>query len=223
MKNSENRIADIIGENGEIYNAKLIRLFEQTDDLEQKELVCMESEHFRKIFNDFKSVKKLKQNETTNHDQNNDILEYKKRKEDNPIRKQMASNLDRAIEKKAKQEKRSKTEVLKELADFYGYDDIRSIQHGKAGDISFRAEDIVNLEKQFGIHRDDILGDIGKETMSNVRGFRKLFPLMKTDDHLRKEINKVLSDLSDILQRSDEWEQLRICNEIRIFIKGLDT
>lgn len=179
------------------------------------EWICVEEEIFEQLF----SIKIMK---SVEEESSLPIFKFKKREEDDPLREEIAQNFDAAIEKRA--EKGEKTDLLKEIADFYGYDDVRSIQNAKSTGknkkkkiASLHAEDIRNLEDKFGIHRDEILGSINKPEYYNNKWFRSLQKHMQNEDlEVRAAVGEVLKEIIDRLNKcKDEWDIKNECDKIK--------
>lgn len=180
-----------------------------------KEWLCVESHVFKKLLNERTYVE-------TKHQHNElPIMELKKRKEDDNIRKTISKNLDEAISKRVKMG--NKTDYMQRIADDFGYQSIRALQNAKgSANTPLHAEDILYFEKELGIHRDEILGDVAlKQYMYNISGFRVLFAKMQKDPEITKPVSDVLLALNNVLSNTVLWESEECCNEIKLYLKSL--
>ncbi|WNS46106.1 hypothetical protein [Paenibacillus sp. MMS20-IR301] len=178
-----------------------------------RDWICVESNVFREVMG--KQIRL----EEKDHD-SPPIMELKRRDADNKIRSQIAINLEAAIAKRIK--RGHKTEYLMEIAEDYGYPDVRSLQNvlNVASPTSLTAEDILYFEKQKGIHRDEILGVTVRKGLSNIRGFQRIYDVIKEDPELRNSVNELLRVIHDTLTGCSGMEAERRCNDITAKIKA---
>jgi hypothetical protein len=148
-----------------------------------------------------------------------------KRLDDSTWEDTILENYKKAIKKKAKHRRVSEVKLKKEIANFYGYTEKeKEVPRGYSrvftNETRIHAVDILIHEKMWDIHRDDILGDIDRKGIADVRNFRKLHNIMVKDDDLRRNINKVLKEFIDALQdeKKDIWEKEALCDDLKQYI-----
>lgn len=181
-------------------------------DGKMKEWICVESDVFTS-FCDEKQIVKINQQSSM------PIMEFKKREKDNPVRAVIAKNLDEAISRRA--EKGKKTEYLQKIAKDLEYGTIRALQNAKGSTTTpLHAEDILYFERELGIHRDEILGEIKYDPLNNLKGFRTLFNKMTDDSDLREPINDVLVAFNNALSGVGIWKSDKLCEQIKNYIES---
>jgi hypothetical protein len=135
-------------------------------------------------------------------DNNEQIMTLKKHPE-KIWKDTIIENLNKAIEK------RNKTELIHKIAKEWGYKDkngnidpsgVYSVLRGRG---NIFAQDILILEKKFGIHRDEILGEIGKKEYYNIYPFRRLKKIFEDWEDDEPDIKKALKVFIDALEKDN--------------------
>ncbi|MDK8181710.1 hypothetical protein [Paenibacillus sp. UMB4589-SE434] len=125
----------------------------------------------------------------------------------------------------------NREQYLKKIAHFYKYKSVKSIKNAydSQAPIPLHAEDILNLENHFGIDRDEILGGINKQGLSNVRSFQRLYGYMKRDEIMHQRLAVIINELTQLMLResakprikSDMQPEEKACQAIKLYIQGL--
>ncbi len=173
-----------------------------------KSMICFDSSIFSKI----ESIPEIEQVGSNN-------IHWGVADEDRGLTDQISKNLNAAIKRKFEEKKEidknyKMSDLLQELGNRFKINP-RSIQAAmvvkerkKDKDrkriSSLSAENIVILEKEFGIHRDEILGEIvNRKELSTVTGLNNLFDFYLSDPEHRRMLNKVLNILAKKLSSTD--------------------
>ncbi|GAJ41476.1 hypothetical protein [Saccharococcus caldoxylosilyticus] len=157
------------------------------------------------------------ESKSNTRDNNEQIMTLKKHHE-KIWKDTIIENLNKAIEK------RNKTELIYKIAKEWGYKnkngniDPRGVYLVLQGRGNIFAQDILILEKKFGIHRDEILGPIDTNRISDIRVFRKLNNIFNRypDDSL--DIKNALNAFIDALEKDNPNVTKA---EVAIMIKNL--
>lgn len=161
------------------------------------------------------------ESKSNTRDNNEQIMTLKKHPE-KIWKDTIIENLNKAIEK------RNKTELIHKIAKEWDYTvtdesgnkivNPRGVYLVLQGRGNIHAQDILILEKKFGIHRDEILGPIHKKGISNIRAFRRLWELIEKNDDDALDIKSALRVFIDALEKDNPNVTKA---EVAIMIKNL--
>lgn len=140
-------------------------------------------------------------------------------KETDKWKNEISDNVKKAIDNRFKAD-REKEKFYKKVADVTGYTK-RNVEAHLNGETEFPAQGILILEKEFGFHRDEILGELGSGSIEDIPQFRKLYGLMSKNEDIKDDIQKVLDSFDRLLRKVDnENDILSVCDEIANYIKN---
>jgi hypothetical protein len=134
---------------------------------------------------------------------------------DPTLRKDIGMRLNAAIDKRVQHGE--KDEYIKKLAKSIGVGK-RSFQSILSGVHPLSGEAIVSLEKEYGIHRDEILND--PEAATEFPSVLRRMNSRMSDDDTEDDIEQVLDELMSVIDRTSKEDMLEVCDKIRACIAG---